>query len=403
MVPPSPNTPDSPSTPRGRRAVALAAGFGLLVSVLLFLLVEGVASVSSGRDAAPSLLFRAVERVHPSDPMRRFTAPEPMLTDAAELEPLLPAFRAYGVGMGNSPYEELKTDEASINATVDGCLELRPNLAKRMSFLRTPLFERFNPLTVFFDADREKLPPELRQFLDRYAVRWISAHTNEYGERSTFPPSEAADVVLVAGDSVVFGVMLEDDETLSSLLQARDANRRYVNLGIGGADAPDILCALRRAGERYTGRIRGLVYVYCENDFEEDEPFGAPEDVVEAIRDYSAQQEIEDVTVVYMPYIFNVVPELTRIRGERGGRWPDRARERARLARAVAKSRFGWVDFTDIALREARSLESRFGALSLYVDVVHLSPIGAERMADAVAATSSGHPKRALSAPPISR
>ena len=375
--------PDPRQAPSSRGASALALAIGVAAALLLLLLVEGIVSLAAGREAAPSLVSRAIEIFDPRDPARRFAAPEPMLTDPSEVEALLPSLRAHSVGMGNSPYEELKTDDTSVNHVVDGCLEVRPHLAKRTTFLRTPLFERFNPLTAFVDSDRV-LPPDLADFLERYAVRWVDVSTNEYGERTTAPRSESPRIVLVAGDSVAFGAMLSDDETLASLLQAQDGARRYVNLGIGGADADDVVCALRRAGERYRQRVDALVYVYCENDFHPEDPMGTPEEVMLAVRDFAAQHEIDDVTVVYMPYIFNVVPDLTRIRGERGGRMADHAGERRRLAGLVQESGFGWVDFTDIALAEAVANHTRFAALALYLDVVHLSPLGATRLADRV-------------------
>jgi len=206
----------------------------------------------------------------------------------------------------------------------------------------------------------------------------------------TTPRSESSRIAIVAGDSVAFGAMLSDGETLASLLQAQDGARRYVNIGIGGAHADDVVCALQRAGERYRQRVEALVYVYCENDFHPEDPMGTPEEVMLAVRDFAAQHEIDDVTVVYIPYISNVVSDLTRIRGERGGRMADHAGERQRLAGLVRASGFGWVDFTDLALADAIAGHTRFAALALYLDVVHLSPLGTTRLADAVRAVSVG-------------
>jgi len=108
-----------------RDASALALALGVAAALVLLLLVEGMASLAAGREPAPSLVARAMERFDPRDPARRFAAPEPMLTNPSEVEALLPSLRAHRVGMGNSPYEELKTDDASVNHIVDGCLEVR--------------------------------------------------------------------------------------------------------------------------------------------------------------------------------------------------------------------------------------------------------------------------------------
>ena len=90
------------------------------------------------------------------------------------------------------------------------------------------------------------------------------------------------------------------------------------------------------------------------------------------------------MTVVYAPYIFNVVPELTRVPGERGERFKDHADEKARLVTLVRDAGFAWVDFGELAWAEADARGTPFGALALYADVVHHSPLGVERLADAL-------------------
>src|SRR5918995_1707982 len=198
----------------------------------------------------------------------------------------------------------------------------------------------------------------------------------------TVPAVERQEIVFVAGDSVAAGAMINDDETLASVLQRRDPYRRYVNLGRGGAEAAEIRCNVELAAERYPRRIRELIYVYCENDFDDDESMGTPEAVMAWLRRFVREQGIGRTTVVYAPYIFNVVPELTRVPGERGERFKDHADEKARLLALVQDAGFGWVDFGELALAEADARGTPFGALALYIDVVHHSPLGVERLAD---------------------
>src|SRR5918995_6886804 len=160
----------------------------------------------------------------------------------------------------------------------------------------------------------------------------------------TVPAVERQEIVFVAGDSVAAGAMINDDETLASVLQRRDASRRYVNLGKGGSEAAEIRCNIELAAARYPSRVRELIYVYCENDFDEDESMGTPESVVSWLAKFVREQHIDRVTIVYAPYIFNVVPELTRVPGERGERFNDHADEKARLLALVQDAGFGWVD-----------------------------------------------------------
>jgi lysophospholipase L1-like esterase len=236
---------------------------------------------------------------------------------------------------------------------------------------------------MFWDT-HHPLPEEVTAFLDRYAVRQVRMTTNPRGERTTLPDGGGSPITLVAGDSVALGAMVGDGETLASALQARDSTRRFVNIGVGGADAWDIRCALERAERDHGGALDALVYVYCENDLDPEERMGTPDKVIAFLRELAERNGLKQVIVVYAPYVYNIVPELTRIRGERGGRFPDRAAERETLAQLVAEAGFGWIDIGALALDEARRAGTRLAALALFTDLVHLSPAGAALLGAAV-------------------
>src|SRR6185369_6363398 len=178
------------------------------------------------------------------------------------------------VGIGNSPFGELVTEVARVNRVVDGCLQMKPNLSKTMSYMRSELFNPFNPLFYFYDSDRT-LPGDLVTFLDRYSFRKIRLTTNVHGERITIPAIETTDKILVIGDSMGMSAGVSDDETLASQLQARDSSHQYVNIGVSGADPTDILCALERAVTRYPNQIRGVIYPFSENDLAARKPLGS--------------------------------------------------------------------------------------------------------------------------------
>ena len=70
----------------------------------------------------------------------------------------------------------------------------------------------------------------------------------------------------------------------------------------------------------------------------------------------------------------------------RGERFKDHADEKARLMALIQDAGFTWVDFGELALAEADARGTPFAALGLYIDVVHHSPLGVDRLADALAA-----------------
>jgi hypothetical protein len=361
----------------------------VLVCVVIYLVGEGVLAINHWERSHRSLTYQAAQmfdRISGRAPPRFF---RPVLTDPSEIEALLDDMAAADVGLGNSPYEQLRTSTASTSRSVDGCPQNRPNIDKTFTYLRTPLFEMFDPVVMFYDRDRG-LSQRLQRFVDRYGVRLTRFTSDEFGQRSTIPVVGRQDIVFVGGDSVAAGAMINDEETLASVLQRRDPHRRYVNLGRGGAEAAEIRCNVELAAMRYPKRVRELIYVYCENDFDDDESMGTPESVMTWLQRFVREQGIDRTTVVYAPYVFNVVPELTRVPGERGERFKDHAEEKARLVDLVRAAGFGWVDFGELALAEADARGAPFAALSLYLDVVHHSPLGVERLADALGAGQAG-------------
>jgi len=357
----------------------------VVVAVLVSLVVaEGLYALWRGNKPQPSITSTTVELVEEALGRGRtrgvgFYAP--VISKSGVFEALLDGFKSDGVALGNSAYDELRTERASINTTVDGCKAQKPNLDKEMTYLRAGLFEPFSLVTAFYDRDAS-LRPDVQAFIDRYATRRIRHRTNSSGERLTLPRVESEDRVIVAGDSIANGAMLNDEETLASRLQARDPSRQFVNIGIGGADADEIACALERAAKRYPGEIEELIYIYCENDFKSDKPMGSPEEVLAFLKDYTRQQEIEKTTIIYAPYIYNVVPHLTRFRAYRGGRFRSHKEERESLERLAQEAGFDFVDMADLAFQEINDKGTQFAALLLFSDHAHWSPVGTSKMAD---------------------
>jgi hypothetical protein len=288
---------------------------------------------------------------------------------------MMDLFKQNGIGIGNSPFAELKSDAVAINTEEDGCKVQKPNLRKTMAFLRSNVFNPFDQLTYFYDSDRQ-LPPDLDEFFQRYGFRRVRLTTNPHGERLTVPVVSSANKVLVAGDSVANGVMLDDTETIASRLQAEDPSRQYINLGISGAGTPDIQCALDRAAKRYGGQIRELIYVLCENDFET----ARPEEMIAWLDEFKHQEGIERVVLVYVPFIYNVAPEVTRIPGHSHYDFPNFREEKKVVIHAAEQAGFDVVDFVEIVLDEQRRGGSQFAGLALYLDHTHLSPPGVGRL-----------------------
>ncbi len=389
------------ATPRSRAWFPVV--IVLVATVIPWLVAEGIHIVIKGSQAetslANSLLASMTRKAPPAEADPRDPASQ-MIVRVSDIEALLPAMKANGVGLGNSPFSELKTEEASVNTEKGECLEQKPGIRKKVSYLRTNLFNPFDQMSFFVDADRT-LPPELQAFLDRYAFRVVGHTTNEFGERTTLPKVDAARIVLVAGDSVANGLAIDDSETLSSQLQAADGARRYVNLGVARAKASDITCALDRAASRYKGNIDEVIYVLCENDFEQGGNYSDPAELVNWLEDFQKREGVRRVVVVVQPLIYNTVPEVTRLRGHSHFGWPDFLEQRTKTIELARAKGFGALDFVDVTAAERLRGKTQFAPLALYVDHAHWSPVGVSRVVDALAAMEKtrGAPNVAASPP----
>ena len=357
----------------------------VLATVLTWCVIEGARALLRGGSPGRSLAWELSDGFRSPDPTSPWDG-YPVIHSRRQFDDLMEAFARDGVAFGNTPFDELRNDAVAFN--IEGeYLRQKPDLDRTFAFLRCTLFEAFNPPAAFHDTDA-RLGDDVARFLDTYAIRRTRHRTNGHGERLTLPVVEADDVVLIAGDSVANGAGVDDAETVASQLQRRDGTRRYVNIGVGGAEAFDIAGNIDAALERYAGRVRELVYIYCENDFKDDKPLGRPDAVIRNLERVASTAGIDRVAVVYAPYIFNVFPDVTRVPGDRRA-WKSESHrdERAALVAATDRAHFDWIDIGELARGRAQESGSMYGGLCYFVDVVHLSGTGAAAVAAALRRT----------------
>lgn len=361
----------------------LAALLGIALSTITYLVVEGAYAVLRGGEPGWSIGYQLLDRAARWVARDRSSADGEghIILQEKQVVELLDDFRRDGVALGISPFIQLRNENVAFNYRDQGCLRQKPNLDRTMVYLRATVFEAFNPPNAFFDTGR-KLSPAVAEFIKVYGIRRIRHRTNGHGERFTDPVIQSPNKVLIAGDSVANGAGVMDSETIASNLQRMDNAFQYVNVGVGGAEARDIICNLEKAADRYVGQIRKLIYIYCENDFKMDEHFGQPEEVLNWLSDFARKQRIDKVAIVYAPFIFNVFPDVTRIKGDKKG-WKHSffRDEKRRLRTLAADAGFEWIGITNLGRQEVERGRSSFAGLSLYIDRVYLSPKGSELVA----------------------
>jgi hypothetical protein len=360
----------------------------LAVTLALVLMVEGAIALIGWNAPQTSATYAAVRWVKGQITGKYLDEDQShpgVLVDADELEALVPLMVEQGIGMGNVPFEELATEASRLNTIVDGCYSLKPNLDKTLFYLRSQIYNPLDPITVFYDTGLAP-GPALRAFFDTYGLPPVRARSNAVGERVTVPLVERERKVIVAGDSVAFGAMIDDADTIASQLQALDSERQYVSVAVGGADARDVVCNLERAAQRYDGQIDELIYVYCENDFNRALEYGTPEEVVAWLQGFVQAQGIASVTVLFAPYVYNIVPQYTRFPGARGGEFPTYLDERHRLEAATHAAGFRWLSIGEIVRGEDAEFGTQFATLHNFVDHTHLSRHGVAQVVAALRA-----------------
>ena len=353
----------------------------VLLSILTLAAFEGVYSLVKWRKTHRSVTYQLSALAGLTrDPRGDPAAYKPYFSNSRDLADLVPIINEEGIGMGNTPYD-VRNNTSSIKTLENGCPVLKPNLRMTAFFLHSSAFGPFDAPTVFYPADK-KLDPRLDDFFRRYGAPHTTLSTNGQGERITEPDVAADRVVLVSGDSVAFGAMIDDNASIASQMQARDNKHRYVNLGVPGTTAEQIRCRLEAATQRYKDRIDELIYVYCENDFQPEIPYGTPKEVVESLKSIAAREKIGKVTVVFSPLVYMTAPELTRIDGSEWSPSLRREKERAELKGLVEAAGFRWVDVGMLARAEEEIQKNRLAPLSFYVDTTHLSPFATGKLVD---------------------
>lgn len=355
---------------------AVVLGCGLL-------LVEGAAALMRGSDGGSSLLSRVWARVRgeatePQGGSKEFKPPEFLrdryIVSPAQIEELIPSLRRGGVILGNTPYRDLVTPEASltyIDPEQGKCL--KPNLNFQAWFLRSLIFSPHQmPTFSMREGSPAASDPRVREFLERYGFGPARCRTDANGDRITVPESDKEEIVLVLGDSVAMCVMLSDDQTLASHLQQTRNDARYITSGVPSCDGRDSRKRLENRLRVYGDRIRGVIYTYCTNDLKEP-----PEDIVNKLADILDRHQIRYRIFLHQDQFQNTFPELMRQKV----RLKDAEIKQGILRLAKARG-FEVIDSELLVKEFQRSEGSLYAALALYVDHGHMSPRGVRWLAE---------------------
>ena len=220
----------------------------------------------------------------------------------------------------------------------------------------------------------QRLSEAAREYVEResYLRYEITAEPDGYPYRVTSPRVRAEQQLLVVGDSVAFGIGVDDAATLPSAVQGLVGERYQVlNAAMPGYGTDENLAVVEHHRDR---GIAHLVYLLCKNDLEQQGD--AVEEVLAVLRRLAAYRtSYGSITVVLHAFVWDVTPHL--LAPERADELLDFSAQVARSAEVeLAGTGLLLVDWAELARQHARESKTPFANVALYADDCHFSPAG---------------------------
>lgn len=251
---------------------------------------------------------------------------------------------------------------------------LRPDIRVTGTMLATPKPYNLDPPVLYLQADTA-LPPAAAAYVAANRRLQFTYTTDEHGFRTTLPPVRSDRRILIVGDSVAFGIAVNDAETIPSIIQEALGDRYAVdNAAVGsytGWQAP-VSAARHTAARPY----HAIVYIACQNDFMQGDDWTAEaRTVCTTLRDVGRQHTVP-ITVILHTYMEYNLRDIFA-----DAKWsPDRLRRTDQLRHdlpAICRELdIAYADFTEVVDAYRRERRSPFAPFALYVDHCHLSPEG---------------------------
>lgn len=89
--------------------------------------------------------------------------------------------------------------------------------------------------------------------------------TNELNQRIVIPYIENKKKIIIVGDSVGFGVGVNNGSDVVSLLQKKTNDFQFINLSVGGYNTQEIQKVI--SDNKYINTNAIIIYIACQNDF----------------------------------------------------------------------------------------------------------------------------------------
>jgi lysophospholipase L1-like esterase len=261
---------------------------------------------------------------------------------------------------------------------------LRPAVSVDAYQIRAGDPVNLDPPVVYTRAGAE-MSDALRAYLEKKTRVRYTYNIDEHGFRRTVPEVLAPKKILVVGDSAVFGVGVDDEDTIASGLQRLVGDSyRVVNAGVSGYNGNQIFKAARRLSER--GDYEILVYVAHNNDFVHPRRNSYSENAHPVIADFESLKSRFPggiVVALFTALEYNA-DDVLLSEGWSRKRIASLDLLRRDLPPMIRQAGFPFVDWTDIVAEVRKQEKTIFAPWSLYADHAHLSPRGTRLFAERI-------------------
>jgi len=269
---------------------------------------------------------------------------------------------------------------------------LRPNVSVDGFQLRAMDPVNLDPPVLYMKAGSQ-MSASLRKYLDENARVSFAYNFDGDGHRRTIPEVDADKKILMVGDSGLFGVGVDDEDTIASNLQKLVGDsHRVVNAGVGGYGGEQSYAVARMLSDREDFDI--LVYVGHHNDFYEPSHILNPDKARRIIANFESLKNRfpGGIVVALLTYLEYTAADVLRAHGWKRARIEAADRLRAEFPVISSEAGFPFVDWTDIVEEIRDQEETIFSPWALYGDHAHLSVRGNRLFAERIHAAFSEAP-----------
>jgi lysophospholipase L1-like esterase len=268
--------------------------------------------------------------------------------------------------------------------------KLRPNMGADLTVLRAEGDPNFDPPIIAVPAGA-RLTDAARRFLDQQGRVQFHYRTNADGRRVTQPDVEAADQILIVGDSVAFGVGVNDDATSASQLQRLlGTTAKVINAAVPGYSGFDAAATAEQLSA--SRRYRALIYVACDNDFiEGDHEAGdggrewRRRTAAIVARLQAIAGRFDGVVIVLVTPLEYEVRDVLLTAGMSETERALLGELRVEAGRLARTANFAYDEWSRMAGEAIKEQGTVFAPFALYADHVHLSPAGNRLLAERLA------------------